>query len=190
MTLDPDGCTFWVTSEYANPADQTFNHRWLTKFGNISAFPGCTPVGAGGTVSGAVTTNPGGAPIPGATVLLGARSATTDGSGNYSFSVPAGMYPSMNASKPGFGSASASSIAVTDGNTTTQNFSLTAAPPSACITDTTQTDFQTGVPSATVDLNTSPGDVTLSNAPAVDQSNTAGTSTGTGFGSNPSLGST
>src|SRR5260221_6004633 len=45
-----------------------------------------------------------------------------------------------------------------------------------------QTDFQTGVPSATVDLNTSPGDVTLSNAPAVDQSNTAGTSTGTGFG--------
>ena len=182
MTLDPDGCTFWFTSEYANPADQTFNHRWLTKFGNIPAFPGCTPVGGGGTVSGTVTTNPGGNPISGATVLLGARAATTDGSGNYSFSVPAGLYPSMNASKPGFGSASASSIAVTDGNTTTQNFSLTAAPPSACITDTTQTDFQTGVPSTGVDLNTSPGDVTLSNAPAVDQSNTAGTTTGTGFG--------
>src|SRR5260370_1260256 len=94
----------------------------------------------------------------------------------------ADLYPSMNASKPGLGSASASSIAVTDGSTTTQNFSLTAAPPSACITDTTQTDFQTGVPSASVDLNTSPGDVTLSNAPAVDQSNTAGTTTGTGFG--------
>ena len=182
MTLDPDGCTFWITNEYANPADQSSNHRWLTKFGNISPFPGCTPVGAGGTVSGTVTTNPGGAPIAGATVLLGARSATTDGSGNYSFSVPAGMYPSMNASKPGFGSASASSIAVTDGNTTTQNFSLTAAAPSACITDTTQTDFQTGVPSTTVDLNTSPGDVLLSIAPAIDQSNTAGTTTGTGLG--------
>src|SRR5258708_16833656 len=100
MTLDPDGCTFWYTNEYANPADQTFNHRWLTKFGNIPGFPGCTPVGAGGTVSGTVTTNPGGTPISDATLLLGARSATTDGSGNYSFGVPAGLYPSMNASKP------------------------------------------------------------------------------------------
>src|SRR5207247_158924 len=49
MTLDPDGCTFWYTNEYANPADQTFNHRWLTKFGSFGPFPGCTPVGAGGT---------------------------------------------------------------------------------------------------------------------------------------------
>src|SRR5947199_7648168 len=147
MTLDPDGCTFWYTSEYANPADQTFNHRWLTKFGSIGPFPGCAPVGAGGTISGTVTVNPGGAPIPGATVQVGAgRSTTTDGSGNYSLTVPAGIYASMNASKSGFGSAGASSVAVTDGNTTTQNFSLTATPPSACLTDTTQGDFQTGVP--------------------------------------------
>jgi hypothetical protein len=183
MTLDPDGCTFWYTSEYANPADQTFNHRWLTKFGSFGPFAGCTPVGAGGTVSGTVTTNPGGSPIPGATVQLGARSTTTDGSGNYSFiSLPAGTYPSMTASKPGFFPGSASSIVVTDGGTTTQNFSLTAAPPSACLTDTTQADFLTGVSSAGLDLNTSPGDVTLSNAPAIDQQNTAGTTTGTGFG--------
>ncbi|HEV7488032.1 MAG TPA: carboxypeptidase regulatory-like domain-containing protein, partial [Thermoanaerobaculia bacterium] len=184
MTLDPDGCTFWYTSEYANPADQTFDHRWLTKFGSIPAFPGCVPVGAGGTVSGTVTVNPGGAPISGATVNLGAgRSTTTDGSGNYSFTgVPAGTYPSMTATKPGFVSGSASSIVVTDGGTTTQNFSLTAAPASACLTDTTQADFQTGVASATLDINTSPGDITLSNAPASDQANTAGTTTGTGFG--------
>jgi hypothetical protein len=183
MTLDPDGCTFWYTTEYANPADQTFNHRWLTKFGSIPAFPGCVPVGAGGTVSGTVTVNPGGAPISGATVLLGAgRSTTTDGSGNYSFTgIPAGTYPSMTASKPGFGTASASSIVVTDGGTTTQNFSLTAAPASACLTDTTQADFQTGV-ATNLDLTTTPGDVTLSNAPVSDQANTAGTTTGTGFG--------
>jgi len=183
MTLDPDGCTFWYTSEYANPADQTFNHRWLTKFGSIPAFPGCVPVGAGGTVSGTVTVNPGGAPISGATVLLGAgRSTTTDGSGNYSFTgIPAGTYPSMTASKPGFGTASASSIVVTDGGTTTQNFSLTAAPASACLTDTTQADFQAGV-ATNLDLTTTPGDVTLSNAPVSDQANTAGTTTGTGFG--------
>src|SRR5258707_15836134 len=92
MTLDPDGCTFWVTNEYANPADQTFNHRWLTKFGNFR-YTECTPVGAGGTASGTVTTNPGGTPISSATVLLGSRSTTTDGSGNYSFGVPAGLYP-------------------------------------------------------------------------------------------------
>jgi hypothetical protein len=181
MTLDPNGCTFWYTTEYANPADQTFNHRWLTKFGNIGAFPGCTPVGAGGTVSGAVTVNPGGAPIFGATVELGARSTTTDGSGNYSFtSIPAGTYPLITASFPGAVSASASSIVVTDGGTTTQDFSLAAAPTSACLTDTTQSDFLTGV-STNLDLNTSPGDVTLVNI-AVDQQNTAGTATGTGFG--------
>jgi len=180
MTLDPDGCTFWYTTEYANPADQTFNHRWLTKFGSIPAFPGCVPVGAGGTVSGTVTVNPGGAPIAGATVQLGSgRSTTTDGSGNYSFTgIPAGTYPSMTASKPGFGSASASSIVVTDGGTTTQNFSLTAAPASACLTDTTQADFQTGVPT-NVDLNASPGDVKLANPPVVGATNQ--TLIGSGF---------
>src|SRR6185369_15037124 len=43
-------------------------------------------------------------------------------------------------------------------------------------------DFLTGVASSTADINASPGDVTLSNAPAADQSNSAGTTTGTGFG--------
>src|SRR5437016_10067733 len=179
MTLDPDGCTFWYTTEYANPADQTFNHRWLTKFGSFR-YAECTQVGAGGTVSGTVTTNPGGAPIVGATVMLGARSTTTDGSGNYSFTnIPEGTYPSMTASFPGFVSASASSIVVTDGNTTTQNFSLTDAPDSACLTDTTQADFLTGV-GTNLDLTTSPGDVILLR-PTIEQ-NTAGTTTGTGFG--------
>ncbi len=69
---------------------------------------------------------------------------------------------------------------MTDGNTTTQNFVLATAPTSACPADTTQADFQTGV-QTNVDLVTSPGDVTLSNAPTLDQSNTAGTTTGTSF---------
>jgi uncharacterized repeat protein (TIGR01451 family) len=181
MTLDPDGCTFWYTNEYANPADQTFNHRWLTKFGDFT-YAECTPFGAGGTVSGTVTVTPGGTPISGATVKLGARSTTSDGSGNYSFvSIPAGTYPTISASKPGFGSASASSIVVTDGGTTTQNFALTVAPTNACLIDTTQADFLAGV-ATNVDLTTSPGDMTLTNAPASDQANTAGTTTGTGFG--------
>ena len=125
MTLDPNGCTFWYTNEYANPASQASNMRWLTKFGSF-AFPGCVPFGAGGTISGTVTPTPGGSPIPGATVNLGSgRSTTTDGSGIYSFlNIPAGTYPSMDASKPGYGYASATNIVVTDGNTTTQNFRL------------------------------------------------------------------
>jgi len=192
MTLDPDGCTFWYTNQYATGLDTPpvppatvspgFNQRWKTKFGSFGPLPGCTPVGAGGTVSGTVTVNPGGAPISGATVNLGARSTTTDGSGVYSFlNIPAGTYPSIGASKPGFGSASTANIVVTDGGTTTQNFSLTAAPTSACNTDTTQADFLTGVFS-NIDVNSSPGDLRLLNAPTVDQSNTAGTTTGTGFG--------
>ena len=175
MTLDPDGCTFWYTNEYY--AVDGLNH--LTRIGSF-AFPSCTPVGAGGTLSGTVTATVGGAPISGATVTLGARTTTTNGSGFYSFSVPAGTYPSETVTAPGYISASATSLVVTDGNTTTQNFSLAAAPTSACLTDTTQSDFQRGL-QTNVDLNTSPGDVTLSNAPTLDQSNTAGTTTGTGF---------
>jgi hypothetical protein len=184
MTLDPDGCTFWYTTEYANPADQTFDHRWLTKFGSIGAFPGCTPVGAGGTVSGTVTATAGGAPISGATVQLGSgRSTTTDGSGNYSFTgIPAGTYLSMTASKPAFVRGSATPpIVVTDGGTATENFSLTAAPSSACLTDTTQSDFLGGVFTPSIDVNASPGDVTLTNAPFVDQQSLDGTVNGSGF---------
>jgi Carboxypeptidase regulatory-like domain len=170
MTLDPNGCTFWYTSEYANPLSQASNQRWLTKFGSIGAFPGCTPVGAGGTISGTVTSSVGGSPMTGATVMLGARSTTTDGSGNYSFNIPAGTYPSITASQPGFGTGSAATIVVTDGNITTQNFALTPAATSSCPTDTTQADFQTGV-STNLDLNVSPGNVLLSNADKLDQQN-------------------
>jgi uncharacterized repeat protein (TIGR01451 family) len=175
MTLDPDGCTFWYTNEYY--AVDGLND--LTRIGSF-AFPSCTPVGAGGTLSGTVTATVGGAPISGATVTLGARTKTTNGSGFYSFSVPAGTYPSESVTDPGYNSASASPIVVTDGNTTTQNFSLATAPTSACLTDTAQSDFQRGL-QTNLDLTTSAGDVTLSNAPTLDQSNTAGTTTGTGF---------
>ena len=181
MTLDPDGCTFWYTNEYANPVDQTFDHRWLTKFGSINAFPGCTPVGAGGTVSGTVTQSPSGTPLSGAKVMLGSRTTTTDASGSYSFAVPAGTYPGMTASFPGCTATSVSDVAVTDSTTTTENFALLGAATGGCLTDTTQSDFQGGV-GTNIDLNTSPGDATLTNTPLSDQANTAGTTTGTGFG--------
>jgi hypothetical protein len=182
MTLDPNGCTFWYTNEYANPADQTFNHRWLTKFG-LFQFSPCTPVGAGGTLQGTVTDSVTTNPISGATISFGSRTTTTNGSGFYSFTpLPAGTYPTETASAPGYNSGTTNTIVVTDAGTTVKDFALSALSASGCPIDTTQSDFQLGVFTNTLDLNTSPGDVTLSNAPAIDQQNTAGTNTGTGFG--------
>lgn len=175
MTLDPNGCTFWYTTEYANPADQTFNHRWLTKFGSFQFSP-CSTIGTG-ALQGTVTTSPGGIPISGATVTFGARTTTTDGSGFYFFTVPAGTYPTETASKPGFVSSTTTNIVIPNDGTTVKDFALTSAPASACLVDTTQPDFQLGVFS-NLDVNTTPGNVTLLGS-AVDQSSTGGTTTGT-----------
>ncbi|HEU4889759.1 MAG TPA: carboxypeptidase regulatory-like domain-containing protein [Thermoanaerobaculia bacterium] len=175
VMLDPDGCTFWITNEYANPASQASNMRWLTRIGAFK-YAECTPVGDGGTLSGTVTATVGGAPIVGATINFGARTDITDGSGFYEFTdIPAGTYPSISASQPGYLTSTATSIVVVDSATTTQNFTLDLAPTSACLTDTTQADFQMGV-GTDVDVDTTPGDVILAK-PSEDQSNgTIGTS--------------
>jgi len=171
MTLDPNGCTFWYTTEYANPADQTFNHRWLTKFGSFEFSP-CTKIGSG-TLQGTVTTSPGGSPISGATVAFGARTTTTDGSGFYSFAaIPAGSYPTETASKAGFNSSTTTNIVVAEAGTTVKDFALTSAPTSACLIDTAQPDFQLGV-TANTDLIASPGDIKLSRPDVIDQQNTS-----------------
>ena len=94
MALDPNGCEFWMTGEYY--AVTGLNHQ--TRIGSFH-YPGCTPVG-NGTLSGTVTD--GANPISGATVALGNRTTTTNGSGTYSFTVPAGTYASLTASKAGF----------------------------------------------------------------------------------------
>ncbi|WP_257387372.1 beta strand repeat-containing protein [Tahibacter caeni] len=176
MTLDPDGCTFWYTNEYY--AVDGLNY--LTRIGSF-AYPSCTAVGAGGTVSGTVTAQSGGAPLSGAVVTLGSRSTTTDGSGHYSFTaIPAGTYPDMSASFPGCTTGTASNIAVIDSATTTQDFALAAAPASACLTDTTQADFQAGV-ATNIDLATSVGDATLTNPDTVDQQNASLGTSGVGI---------
>jgi hypothetical protein len=176
MSLDPDGCTFWYTNEYY--AVDGLND--LTRIGSFK-FPSCTPVGNGGTVQGTVTDANTSNPISGATVALGSRTTTTGGSGNYSFTgIPAGTYPSITASYPGYNSSTFTNIVVNDNATTTRNFSLTPAPASGCLTDTTQADFQTGV-TTNVDLTTSPGDVILLAAASIDQQNTSVTTSGFGF---------
>ncbi len=166
MTLDPDGCTFWYTNEYYI----TTGDDWQTRIGSF-AYPTCTPF-ASGTVEGMVTATSDGAPISGATIGLGSRTTTTNGAGFYQFlNIPSGTYPTLSASAPGFDSVSFTSLVVTDGATTTQDFSLGSAPTSACLLETSQADFQTGVPT-NVDLTRSPGNVLLQDGASLDQQNT------------------
>ena len=175
MTLDPDGCTFWYTNMYY-PVDGLDHH---TRIGSFT-LPQCTTIG-NGSVQGTVTSTSGGVPINGATVALGSRTATTDPSGFYSFSnIPAGTYPSITASFPGYSSATVISLVVNEGAITSQNFALSPGANDGCFTDTSQTDFQAGVPT-NVDLTTSPGDVILFK-PSLDQQNT--TLGNSGFGIN------
>jgi hypothetical protein len=166
MTLDPDGCTFWYTNEYYIANGLAFN----TRIGSFK-FPSCIPVGAGGTVQGQVTATAGGAAIAGATVSLGARSTTADANGNYAFhNIPAGTYPSMKAAYPGYATSTSGIVNITDGGTSSQNFSLSAASSGSCYVDTTQADFLGGVPT-NVEVTSSPGDAKLTKPNILDQQN-------------------
>ena len=178
MVLDPDGCTFWYTNEYFT--SNGLND--LTRIGKFS-FPQCTPVGAGGTVSGTVTDANTTNPLNGATVMLGAgRTQTSAGAGNYSFtSIPAGTYNSgMTASYPGYTTGSAATETVTDSGTTTQNFALAPAAQNGCPADNSQATFQMGS-GTNIDMTTNPGQVIILNTPAVDQQQTVNLGTGFGF---------
>ncbi|HKS25607.1 MAG TPA: carboxypeptidase regulatory-like domain-containing protein, partial [Thermoanaerobaculia bacterium] len=176
MTLDPNGCTFWYTNEYYAANGLNF----LTRIGSFK-FPSCTNVGAGGTVQGTVTATVGGAAISGATVSLGARTTTTNSSGVYSFTgIPAGTYPTLTASSPGFTASTTTSIPVTDGGTTTRNFSLGSASSGSCLVDTSQADFNAGV-LTNVEVTTSPGDVKLTKPDLLDQQNSQVNPTGFGI---------
>ena len=164
MTLDPDGCTFWYTNEYY--AVDGLNYQ--TRIGSF-AYPSCTPVTTG-SLSGTVT-DVANNPVSGVTVALGSRVTTTDVNGQYAFAnLPSGTYQKETARRSGYVSGTAADLVITDGSTTTQNFTLAAAPTSGCFTDTAQTDFATGV-ATNCDLATSPGDVALDKSPVLDQQN-------------------
>jgi len=132
-------------------------------------------------VTGTVTATVGGAAISGATVSLGARTTTTNSSGVYSFTaIPAGTYPTISASYVGYATSTSTSVAVTDGGTTTRNFSLNAASSGSCLVDTSHADFNTASSQTNLDVTTSPGDVKLAKPDLIDQSNA--TVSPTGFG--------
>ena len=105
----------------------------------------CTPVGAGGTLSGhgdrdgrrrPISRRDRDARAAGRRPRTAAASTRSRPPGRH---LPEPDRQRSRATTP----STVTSIVVTDGNTTTQNFSLGTAPTSACLTDTTQADFQT-----------------------------------------------
>ncbi len=117
-----------------------------------------------GDLQGIVTDAGTAAPIGGAAVTTsgaGANAATTDGNGHFAFTgIGAGTY-NVTVTASGYATGTATGVAVTAGGTATQNFALTPSPPSGCLGDSTQTDFQAGA-ATSLDLISSPGNVKLS----------------------------
>ena len=184
MTLDPDGCKFWTIGEYY----QVNGINWKTRIGAFT-FDGCTP-DTTGSLSGTVR-NSANTPIPNAVVKLGVRTATTNATGVYTFAgLPDGTYPSVTAAVQGYNSQTFTNIVVPGGGSVVQNFTLTSPVTSGCFTDTTQLDFQADVAAINCDLNTSPGNVMLSQPTFIDQQNTTVTLNGFGFSSTSWAGQT
>ncbi len=122
MSVDPrEGCSFWYVNQY-QPATGSFN--WKTRIGSFR-FPTCVAP-LRGTITGRVTDALGN-PIADAVVQVDAGfSGATDATGRYFIVLPPGAYV-VTATDPLAGcTPSASSPAtVTDGATTTLNFTLT-----------------------------------------------------------------
>jgi N-acetylneuraminic acid mutarotase len=159
MTVDPvDDCTFWYTQEYY---ETTSSFNWRTRIGNFK-FPTCTAAPTG-TLEGTVTDSVTNQPIEGATIQvtpLGA-STTTGVDGHYTLLLPVDTYD-VTASAFGYQTQTATGVDVTEGNTTTQDFALVAAPNHTVsgnvrdadgnpLANATVTILGTPIPSATTD---------------------------------------
>ena len=126
MTIDPDGCTFWYTTEYTT--NRRSPRRWRRTTGRPESARSNSPVAlqilrrCRERVTSAATSSP----ISGATVTIGASSTTTDGSGQYTIGSLAPGTFNATASAPGYTSATAS-VTLSAGVTTTQNFALVAS---------------------------------------------------------------
>jgi uncharacterized repeat protein (TIGR01451 family) len=125
MAVDPfGGCTFWYTNEYYSSAD-AIAFKWSTRIGAFK-FASCIPAPIG-TLKGTVTDAATGKPLAGATITLTGDIVTKTGkNGQYQLKLAAGNY-SATASDFGY-SPQTVTVAINDGQTTTQDFQLTLAP--------------------------------------------------------------
>jgi hypothetical protein len=146
----PAAGTYPVTYPYADQGNHLFD---VTEGSNGSCGVQCVagagwdgPTGLGtpngvaalstgprGTVAGHVTDSAGGGPLTGAVVALTGKDnglgfhATTDATGAFHVSVPAGVY-AVTASEYGYGAASGPDVTVTVGATATADLSLVRVP--------------------------------------------------------------
>ncbi|MEV4759097.1 S8 family serine peptidase [Micromonospora sp. NPDC049559] len=96
--------------------------------GRLNVYQAVTaaPRGPIGRVSGTVTNSAGGAPVAGATVSAGSRTATTGADGRYALTVEAGTFE-LSVSAYGYAGQTAT-VTVGEGGAVTKNFALVAAP--------------------------------------------------------------
>lgn len=126
LQVDPvDDCTFWFTTETYTAASQaTSGVGWLTKIAKFNLGTACVPFQKG-TISGQITNCNTGLPVAGAIVKTSdGFLTTTDAGGNYTLPKMAPGSYTVSATKAGFSTATANSVAVTNGNTTTQNLCI------------------------------------------------------------------
>jgi subtilisin-like proprotein convertase family protein len=127
LSLDPaDDCSYWFTTEtYTSASQATSGVGWLTKVGKFNLGSPCTPFPKG-MISGTVTNCTTGLPVANAVVKTSdGFLTTTDASGNYTLPKMTPNTYTVTATKAGFSTATANSVAVTNGNTTTQNLCIT-----------------------------------------------------------------
>ncbi|MDX6695391.1 MAG: hypothetical protein QOF02_2994 [Blastocatellia bacterium] len=126
LTVDPaDDCSYWFTTESYTAASQaTSGVGWITKIGKFNLGSPCTAFPKG-TISGTVTNCNTGLPVAGATVQTSdGFFTTTDASGNYTLPKMTPTSYTVSATKAGFSTATANSVVVTNGNTTTTNLCI------------------------------------------------------------------
>lgn len=107
LSVDPeDDCTFWYTTEYYKAANDN-SAAWSTYIGSFK-FDNCV-AGPKGYIEGTVTDESGN-PVAGVRVAAGAATVTTDASGNYTMTLPAGSTYDLEFTKYGFIAANVNNI--------------------------------------------------------------------------------
>ncbi len=123
LGIEPvDDCSFWGTNEYVATGGSAI---WNTRVCSW-VFPACA--GPSGTLDGTVRDNSTTDPIAGVLIDADGLTTSTDVAGYYSRSLPVGSY-TVNATKYGYTTGSASGVAMVDGVVTTQDFDLLPATP-------------------------------------------------------------